>query len=200
MRTVRMTRSELLTSRSRPLRARRIRMMTPLQSRVEWIVRQVCVSMMLIHPFDVPVMMWLPSAEKIVTHVLFFASSAACLAALAASTPSASWFCGRRGAEGRMRLIGFGLEMSTRTGWSSKSDATNSQLLPSASQSRRGCAVTYWLYGCSSATYTGASNRTMRTREPSLRSHRIHFQSCDELNKYRPSLDQLFQCQHLTLR
>ena len=39
--------------------------------------------------------------------------------------------------------------------------------------------------------YTGASNRTILARVPSLRSHRIHFQSCEELRRNLPSLDQL---------
>lgn len=49
-------------------------MTTPLQRRVEWMVVQVSVSMMLIQPFDVPAMMWFPSAVKIVTQVECFAS------------------------------------------------------------------------------------------------------------------------------
>lgn len=88
MRTVRITRSEPLIKRSRPLLARRMRMMTPLQRRVEWMVWQVWVSIILIHPFDVPEIIWLPNAVNIVTHVDCLASWAACLAATAGSTPS----------------------------------------------------------------------------------------------------------------
>lgn len=128
IRTVRITRSELLTSRSRPLLARRSRMTTPLQSRMEWIVVHVSVSMMLIHPFEVPAMMWFPNAVKIETHVECFASCAACFAATAGSTSSPSLGWGRSGAEGRMRLIGFGEATSTRTGWSSKREATKRRL------------------------------------------------------------------------
>lgn len=122
---VRMTRSELLTRRSRPFLARRRRITTPLQSLVEWIVVQVWVSMMLIQPFDVPEMIWLPSAVKMVTQVECFASCAACFAATAGSV-SSSW--GRRGAEGRIRFTGRGAEISTRTGCSSNNEATKSQL------------------------------------------------------------------------
>lgn len=60
-------------------------MMTPLQRRVEWIVLQVWVSIILIQPLDVPEIIWLPSAVKMVTHVDCFASCAACLAAAAGS-------------------------------------------------------------------------------------------------------------------
>lgn len=52
---------------------------------------------------------------------------------------------------------------------------------------------TYWLNGCNSAIYTGASNRTVRIREPSFKSHKTHFQSWDELKRYRPSRDQLLR-------
>lgn len=123
--TVRMTRSELLTRRSRPFLARRRRITTPLHNLVEWIVVQVWVSMILIQPFDVPDMMWLPSAVNIVTQVECFASCAACFAATAGSV-SSSW--GRRGAEGRIRFTGRGAEISTRTGCFSNSEATKSQL------------------------------------------------------------------------
>lgn len=74
MRMVRITRSELFTSKSRPLLARRRRITTPLQRRVEWMVWQVCVSMMLIQPFDVPAKIWLPSGVNMVTHVECLAS------------------------------------------------------------------------------------------------------------------------------
>lgn len=91
-------------------------MTTPLQRRMEWIVVQVSVSIMLIHPFDVPAMMWFPNAVNMVTQVECFASWAACFAATAGSisSPFVAW--GRRGAEGRIRLMGFGEETSTRTG------------------------------------------------------------------------------------
>lgn len=69
-------------------------------------------------------MMWLPKAVKIVTQVECLASWAACLAAVAGSTSSVA----RRGAEGRIRFIGVGLETSTRTGWSSKREATKRRL------------------------------------------------------------------------
>lgn len=72
--------------------------------------------------------MWLPKAVKIVTHVECLASCAACLAATAGSSSSPSGACGRRGAEGRIRLIGFVLETSTSTGWSSKREATKRRL------------------------------------------------------------------------
>src|SRR5947207_693168 len=85
--------------------------------------------MMLIHPLDVPASMWLPSAVNMVTHVECFASWAACFAAAAGSISSELGSCGRRGAEGRMRLIGLGEDISTRTGCSSNSDATKSQLV-----------------------------------------------------------------------
>jgi len=99
-------------------------MTTPLQRRIEWIVVQVCVSIMFIQPFEVPAIMWLPKAVKIVTQVECLASWAACLAAVAGSISSVA----RRGAEGRIRFMGFGLEMSTRTGWSSKREATKRRL------------------------------------------------------------------------
>lgn len=99
-------------------------MTTPLQSRVECIVVQVWVSMMLIQPFDVPAMIWFPNAVKIVTHVECFASWAACFAATAGSTSGA-----RSGAEGSIRLTGFGEEISTRVGCSSKREATKSRLV-----------------------------------------------------------------------
>lgn len=131
------------------------------------------------------------------THVECFASCAACLAAMAGSTSSEADGGGRNGAEGSIRLIGLGDEISTRTGWSSKSEATKSKLRPSTcvrqdSNTPAGARDTHWLKGCSSAIYTGASNRTVRTREPSFMSHKMHFQSWEELRRYRPSLDQLF--------
>lgn len=126
MRIVRITRSELLTRTFRPLLESRRRITTPLQSRVEWIVVQLCVSIMLIQPFDVPAMMWFPRAVNIVTHVECFASWAACFAATAGSTSSVGG--GRSGAEGRIRLTGLGEEMSTRAGCSSKREATKSRL------------------------------------------------------------------------
>lgn len=125
MRIVRMTRSELLISRSRPLLASRINITTALQSRVEWMVLQVCVSIMLIQPFDVPATMWFPNAVKMVTQVDCLASCAACFAVTAGSASSVT---GRRGVVGRMRLTGLGDEISTRTGWSSKREATNRRL------------------------------------------------------------------------
>ena len=39
--------------------------------------------------------------------------------------------------------------------------------------------------------YTGAWNRTVRILAPSLRSQSTHFQSCEELSRYLPFLDQL---------
>lgn len=96
-------------------------------------VVQVWVSIMLIQPLEVPAMMWLPKAVKMVTQVECFASCAACLAATAGSTSSPVGAWGRSGAEGRIRLIGFVLETSTSTGWSSKRDATNRRL-----ENRRG--------------------------------------------------------------
>ena len=89
---------------------------------------QVSVSMMLIHPLEVPPIMWFPNAVKMVTHVECFASCAACLAATAGSTSSPLVGCGLSGAEGRIRLIGLGEETSTSTGWSSKSEATKRRL------------------------------------------------------------------------
>ena len=104
--------------------------------------------MMLIHPFDVPEMMWFPNAEKMVTQVDCLASWAARLAAAAGSISSLS---GRKGAVGRIRLTGVLLEISTRTGWSSKSEATKRRLKNSESKvshlqmengrKRKGCAV-----------------------------------------------------------
>lgn len=73
-------------------------------------------------------MMWLPKAVNMVTQVECLASWAACLAATAGSTSSPFGCCGLRGAEGRIRFIGFGLEMSTSTGWSSKREATKRRL------------------------------------------------------------------------
>lgn len=73
-------------------------------------------------------MMWLPKAVKIVTQVECLASWAACLAATAGSTSSLFVACGLRGAEGRIRFMGFALETSTRTGWSSKREATKRRL------------------------------------------------------------------------
>lgn len=63
-----------------------------------------------------------------VTHVECFASWAACFAATAGSTSSDLGSGGRNGAEGRMRLMGLGDETSTKTGWSSKREATKSKL------------------------------------------------------------------------
>lgn len=63
-----------------------------------------------------------------VTHVECFASCAACFAATAGSTSSDLGGGGRNGAEGRMRLMGLGDETSTKTGWSSKREATKSKL------------------------------------------------------------------------
>lgn len=63
-------------------------MMTPLQRRVEWMVSQVWVSIILIQPLDVPEIIWLPRAVKMVTQVDCLASCAACLAAAAGSMPS----------------------------------------------------------------------------------------------------------------
>lgn len=103
--------------------------MTPLQRRVECIIVQVWVSMILIHPLDVPARMWLPSAVNMVTHVECFASWAACFAAAIGSISSGLGSCERRGAEGRMRFMGLGEDISTRTGWSSNNDATKSQLV-----------------------------------------------------------------------
>ena len=195
---VRITRSELFTSRSRPLFARRSRITTPLQRRVEWMVVQLCVSMMLIQPFDVPPMMWFPSAVKTVTQVECFASCAACFAATAGSISSEFAGGGRKGAEGRIRLTGLGDETSTRVGCSSKREATKSRLdgcdilaWRTSDDIHRWHGRTYWLKGCSSAIYTGASNLTVRTREPSCISQRMHFQSWDELRRYRPFRDQL---------
>jgi hypothetical protein len=51
--------------------------------------------------------------------------------------------------------------------------------------------IAYGFSGCSSAIYTGASNLTVRSLEPSCKSQRIHFQSWDELSRYLPSRDQL---------
>ena len=136
MQMVRITRSELFTSRSRPLFARRSRITTPLQRRVEWMVVQLCVSMMLIQPFDVPPMMWFPSAVKTVTQVECFASCAACFAATAGSISSEFAGGGRKGAEGRIRLTGLGDETSTRVGCSSKREATKSRL--------DGCDILAW--------------------------------------------------------
>lgn len=123
--TERIIPSVQLTSRSRPFPARRITLITRLQIRVEWIIWHVCVSMMLIHPFDVPAMMWFPKAVKTASHVYCFASWVACFAAAAGSSPS----CGRRGADGKRRLMGVEFETSTRTGWSSNNTATKRRLL-----------------------------------------------------------------------
>ena len=79
-------------------------MTTPLHSRVECMVLQVCVSIILIHPFDVPARMWFPREVNMVTHVECFASCAACFAAAAGSVFSE---CTRSGADGRTRFTGF---------------------------------------------------------------------------------------------
>jgi hypothetical protein len=60
--------------------------------------------------------MWLPNAVKTVTQVECFASCAACFAAAARFTSSSLEGGARYGAEGMMRLMGLGDEMSTRTG------------------------------------------------------------------------------------
>lgn len=81
---------------------------------------------MFIHPFDVPAIIWFPNAVNIVTHVDCFASCTACFAATVGSISSSR---GRSGVDGRIRLIGFADDTSTKTGWSSKRDATNNKLI-----------------------------------------------------------------------
>ncbi len=110
--------------------------------------------MMLIHPLDVPARMWLPSAVKMVTHVECFASWAACFAATVGSISSGFDSCERRGAEGRMRFMGLGEYISTRTGWSSNSDATKSQLVDKSAR-----VSTKWLFEISGGPKNQASEK-----------------------------------------
>lgn len=153
-------------------------MTTPAHSRVECMIAQVCVSMIFNHPLLVPAMMWLPRDVKMVTHVDCLASCAACFSLI--SSPSIRSLLG---AVGSWRFTGTVPDISTSIGWSSNREATKSRLGRSQHVFNKISDLTYWLYGCNSAMYTGASKRTIRTLVPSLRSHRMHFESCEELRR-----------------
>jgi hypothetical protein len=170
IRNVRIMRSLLLMTRSRPVAVARIKMIMLLVRRFEYIVSHVLLSIMLIHPLFVPAIMWSPEAVKHATVVVIFASCAACFSESSSSV--------LRGAEGSGRLTGLDVDMSTSIGCSSNKAATK----------------TRWFLGCSSAMKTGASNRTVRTLEPSFRSQSTAFQSCDAVRMYRSFEDQLRDC------
>ena len=114
-----------------------------------------------------------------VTQVDCLASCAACFSLI--SSPSIRSLLG---AVGSWRLMGTVPDMSTSIGWSSKREATKSRLdIPQCVIWITGRGLAYWLYGCNSAMYTGASKRTIRTLVPSLRSQSMHFESCEELRR-----------------
>ena len=121
--SVRTTLSLEFNTISRPDGVSRMEMMRVLLSRSECRVSHVSVSMMLSHPLFVPAMMWRPEGEKAVTVVSCLASWVSCFSVAFSRSVSV-----RLGAEGRIRLLISGPEMSTRTGWSSKRAAAKRRL------------------------------------------------------------------------
>src|SRR5271154_6143555 len=97
----RMMRSVLLTRMERPFEDSRSREIRPDAILELWMILRDSVSMMLIQPFDVPVIMWLPVREKIATQV-------DCLFSWPEIPESMS------GVVGSLRFFGMGSVISTR--------------------------------------------------------------------------------------